>query len=344
MMLSHGGCCERLPWLGQPNIDTASTTWVDVQSTSQLNELLNDAYGTARLVESELDARTEGVTMQWLHYVKSEAGVSTLQCQLKVTKSTGDGYWSIQMAGPTRALAKLRAQMALLHCYQVLLKASSSGVPVDYEAVWQEAAQDLASKFAPLDLPREPPSLPAQPAILAAPRVAVVAATVAPVAEPVGSVTSEHFGSSVEATQAYSVGASSVDMWGPAADTYGNAWPVPRATRAMSAVARYHTNVYACPVTQGWPETKMVPVTALRVALGLHMRSGRRRIHDCTDDQLLDSFVAESRVDDTAAHGGVPRFGRTVLNASTMRPVNEASRPLLTPGELCLVVRKKRQD
>jgi len=386
MEVAHGSRCERTPWLGQPNIDTAVSTWLGMLVPSQLNDVLNQAYGTARLVQSDLDGRLEGVTIHWSCPTKWVDGMAVIQCQLEVTKGEGLGQWVITMPGPNRAIAKLRAQISFLHCYKVLLNAAQLGRPVDYIATWLTAAEGLAAAAETsatvaaaasalaanaVDL-WTPVSVPLTHGVAASGTGnAAVPAAVAGAAVPAGRPDSleqaqvqqlhaiQHqppqpqapaaaAGAAVAGAAAAPAAASgSADIWGATATR-----PV-MANRAMyaggvpagfCAVARHETYVYALPNRATQPATKIVPVSALRVALGRDNRTRNPRANNYTDDQLLDGFLAESNAADTAGHGNVPRFGRTVLDPLTMSPVNADSRAAMQiPSEPCLVVRLKNQ-
>lgn len=139
MAAAHGCRCERLSWLGVPNIDPNNQTWLAITSPSRLNEELQKAFGTARLVENELPARVSGVSLEWSFEQRSDVHI----CQVSMAKDEGRGQWIVRMSGPTRAVAKLRAQMAFLHCYARLLEVARDGPPVNYTRVWEIAFNEL---------------------------------------------------------------------------------------------------------------------------------------------------------------------------------------------------------
>lgn len=352
MAAAHGPRCERVPWLGVPDLDTQAPTWLAITSPSQLNDEVNRAYGTARLVQNELPARAAGVSMEFFYRCELHDGVPANHCQITMTKSEGMGQWEVCMSGPTRAIARLRAQLAFLHCYKTLLEVAGKGQPVDYIATWLSTAEHLlhvekittdwveraadiwtgamksdTAQSAPVSVPREadtqsdgggatePGSEPGSPGVIRPP------------------VTSGAMPSEVPLP----------DIWGSGPTTVAHAsWT---ASRAMCAVARHETNVCAYPNQPTSPITKIVAVSELRAALGRGKHTQRMNLGRYTDDELLDGFVAEANAADTNEHGGIRRFSRTTLETTVMHPADENSRSRMqTLGEPCLVVRMSRRS
>lgn len=377
MAVAHGVHCERVPWLGVPVIDTKTSTWLAITSPATLNEVVQKASGTARLVDKELQARVAGVSIEWTVRIEHKAGAAVNICQLTVTKSEGQGHWRVQMAGPTHAMAKLRATMAFLYCYARLLEVAREGKPADYGDVWVDSFMELTHAEEPcqkdeaphdavqgvamaleLASEREHPdwdpefddssegsSDSAGAAAAAAAEVVAVKAT----PPPLGPGGLNQFSPRTPLVKAPPptpgaalIGAASVpDIWGDGTIVAAPGLLV--ATRAMCAVARYETKVYALPKQQTHPGTKIVPVNELRNVLGQDPRTRHMSLGVYTDDQLLNAFVAEARLADAQKHGNVWRFGRALLDPSTMCPADQSSRSSLqNRDEPCLVVRMKR--
>lgn len=369
MAVAHGMRCGRTPWLGVPNVDEKKTAWLVTTSPAQLNEELQSAFGTARLVENDLRARVSGVSLEWAFQTEQESGKAGKVvhiCHVTVTKAEGQGQWYVQMAGPTRSMAKMRATMAFLHCYARLLTLANEGQPIDYMDAWETAYNHLICKgylvagMSPVKGPAvEELPIRAMALELANERKAESDESsedspdgddkeVFPVMpqqsqEPPGLKRSPGTPAGVQLTGAASSAAAQVpDIWGDGPIVVA---PMDfKATRAMCAVARYATEVYALPIHPTRPGTKIVPVSELRKALSRDERTQGMNLSGLSIDQLLKAFTDEASLEDARKHGDVWRFGRTSLDTSTMYPANERSRSSLqNRGEPCLVVRMKRQ-
>lgn len=109
----------------------------------------------------------------------------------------------------------------------------------------------------------------------------------------------------------------------------------------MCAIARYRTPTYALPNVRTRPATKVVPLSALRLALRQAARDSSIDLDQYTDEEILQGFEDEVNPNDTAGHGRVARFSRTVLDLTMMRPTAESRRLMQNVGEPCLVVRLK---
>lgn len=143
MQSSHGVRCGRTPWLGIPAIDLKDMDWLGITNTSQLNEELNRAFGTARLVQHDIDDKCEGVVMHTAFPNRVEDGQPVIVCQLRVVDTNGGNEWVTEMTANSKSLARLRAFMAFLHCYKTLLVKAAEGPPVSYPAVWQATLEEL---------------------------------------------------------------------------------------------------------------------------------------------------------------------------------------------------------
>lgn len=373
MPVAHGNRCMRDPWLGTPNL-AMDKKWMSVICPSQLNELVHKAYGSARLVQNELDARDAGVTLQWSYPTEWVGGAPVQMCHLDVVKNDETWQWSVSMSGPTRQTAKLRAQLAFLHAYNALLAAAADGPPVDYPQVWLAATEELAqieadaakvrqdkkNAFADKEARTNQPD-PWHVAFAA--RAEVQQPQPEPLA-PAGDGAPDMWGTAL--APAYPGGCfvtttTPGEIWGPgvagldgvagqqagqgSATWNRGVWrPQPGfvATRPMCAVARYETSVFAWPRTGTKPSTKIVPVSELRAALE-GVRKPTLNLDDIDDEELIRTFLRDLKPRDTKSHGGIPRFARALLDPSTMYPGSPHARSrMLVAGVPCLVVRLKR--
>jgi len=94
------------------------------------------------------------------------------------------------------------------------------------------------------------------------------------------------------------------------------------------------------------PATHIVPLSSLREALGRNKQTRMVNWEAYSDEYLADRFAALSTPADTAEprHGGVPRFRRSQVDVSVMRPANpESEASIQRVGEPCLVVRMKSE-
>lgn len=146
MQNSHGDSCHRQAWLGEPNVNTDAPGWFLITDASKLNEVLMSSYGTARLIERELAHRHAGVKLWWDVQEVPASGPTAAywRARLEVTKDQGQGSWTVEMCSKNRSVAKIRAQLAWLHCYKLMLDAAACGSPCDYIDLWVTAAANLA--------------------------------------------------------------------------------------------------------------------------------------------------------------------------------------------------------
>lgn len=329
----HGVRCSRTPWLGVPNSEVDSFAWLHISSVSMLNETVNQMYGSARLVQAELDARLDGMSMQWEHHDRPGQHGTISDCILTVSKKSGAGQWAVEASGPTRKHAKLRAILGFLYCYKVLLEEAAGDKPVDYAAVWSEAADEVSGATQVWSAPSTANGS-AQPVVVAVMRSSGASST----------DQEERVAPAAPAAEVPAVANPRGNIWASAPPVSVPTQPRLKITRAMMAVARHHTPVYAVPNVATQPKTKYVPISALRLAMA-RISNGNTYFNRFTDDEILNAFTAESAPADTASHGRVARFARDVLDPTRMRPVDEAAVALMQiAGEPCLVVRMKRNQ
>lgn len=148
--MGHGTCALRFPLLGEPKTDVQDLGWLKMTSPSQLNETWQKGTGTMCWSPEELHRRCPGVAM---HYNVSSKALEAVrpggdpvfvhECQLKVDKGDGFDPWLVTMTGPTHKMAKLRAKLAFLHCYQTILEAARHDVTRNIVHVWACAAKNL---------------------------------------------------------------------------------------------------------------------------------------------------------------------------------------------------------
>jgi len=353
MNLSHGDQCGRVPWLGLPAIDTTRTDWVNFRDPVPLNETLNRSFGSARLVQTELRFNVDGVHMEvQASCFHMKNGVTRSKCTVVIRKDNGDGEWSITMEGPTRAVAKLRASLGFLHCYKKLLEVAGRGPPVNYVHVWAQESEWLKGL---IDTAAEATADHNWPTLRHIQALDTLGAA--------GRSTQEEADESEEDAVVIAQPASSstpqdprvtpdpnFSLWG----VYGPAWAASHAipetvsaetAKIMVAAVRYHAPLYAVPNPRTKPETRIIPISQVRLALA---REKRARKHDWSvydDDALLNLFLADVKASDTAKHGGVKRYSRTTVDPARMYPLNaESDSAMQQRGEPCLVVRVHGQD
>lgn len=347
MALAHGSCCERQPWLGVPEIDTRSTEWLSLMSASQLNEELNKAKGTVSLVQKDINSRVAGVSIEWATHDR-QYSTTVHYCRATLRKDEGHGQWTVCMSGPTKSIAKLRATMAVLHCYKTLLEAAEKNKPVDYDLEWLAAESELNSlaetHALKVELTGGLPLVSSQQASMSAGATCLRDSSHSE--DDASDSSFEHIEIVAKPLPSATAAAGQ-----PVPNIWAGAPPPPppphlNVNRAMCAVARYKVRVFALPHQQTIPATHIVPLSSLREALCRNRQTRMVNWEAYSDEYLADRFAALSTPADTAEprHGGVPRFRRSQVDVSVMRPANpESEASIQRVGEPCLVVRMKSE-